>query len=84
MQKNTFLVDGRRLLSAKPELTKEYLSAKYPTKKFERPGKAPSIRTMEKWLTDGVALTPICRCRVEPDGHCPHGRSSWLICMGLI
>jgi hypothetical protein len=23
-------------------------------------------------------------CWVEPDGHCPHGKPSWLIVMGLI
>jgi hypothetical protein len=45
--------------------------------------KAPSIKTMQRWLYDGVAKTP-CGCRVEPDGYCNHGKPSWLIILGLI
>jgi len=45
--------------------------------------KPPSIKTMERWMMDGVAKTP-CGCRVEPDGSCPHGQDSWLIILGLI
>lgn len=44
---------------------------------------APSERTMEKWMLDGVAKATD-GCRVEPDGTCPHGHVSWLIHFGLI
>lgn len=46
--------------------------------------KVPSARTLEKYVWDGVAKTPVCGCRVELDGYCPHGRPSWLILLKLI
>jgi hypothetical protein len=46
-------------------------------------GKAPSIKTMERWLRDcGAEATD--GCWVEPDGTCEHGHSSWLLRLGLI
>lgn len=45
--------------------------------------KTPSVRTLEKWVSDGVARATD-GCRVEPDGTCPHGHSSFLMVMGLI
>ena len=46
-------------------------------------GKRPSLRTMNKWVSDGVAKASD-GCRVEPDGHCDHGHASWLLVLGLI
>lgn len=66
----------------KPGITLEGLKEKYPEKKFA-PAKVPSIKTMEKWMMDGVAKTP-CGCRVEPDGSCSHGKKSWLLLMGVV
>ncbi len=45
--------------------------------------KKPSIATMEKWMDDGVARATD-GCRVEPDGTCPHGHTSWIRLMGFI
>lgn len=45
--------------------------------------KEPSIRTLERWMMDGIAKATD-GCRVEPDGTCPHGKQSWLLVMGLI
>lgn len=45
--------------------------------------KPPSIETLMRWATNGICKTPD-GCRVEPDGHCPHGFPSWLIVRGLI
>ena len=45
--------------------------------------KPPSIKTMEKWMENGVAKATD-GCRVEPDGYCPHGKPSWLIQLGVI
>lgn len=36
----------------------------------------PSMRTMEKWVSDGIVPTPD-GCRVEPDGICEHGWRSF-------
>ena len=47
------------------------------------PLKPPSLKTMERWLDDGVAKATD-GCRVEPDGICPHGKPSWLIKLGFI
>lgn len=45
--------------------------------------KAPSLKTMERWMCDGVAKATD-GCRVEPDGVCCHGHTSWLLQLGLI
>lgn len=45
--------------------------------------KEPSIKTMEKWMSDAIALTPTGK-RVEPDGYGPDGSPSWLLALGLI
>jgi hypothetical protein len=44
----------------------------------------PTMKTLEKYSDDGVCPTVQCGCRVEPDGHCKHGRPSWLLALGLI
>ena len=43
----------------------------------------PSVRVMEKWVMDGVARATD-GCKVEPDGKCKHGHSSWLLALGII
>lgn len=45
--------------------------------------KAPSIATMERWMSDGIAHATD-GCEVEPDGTCEHGKPSWLIVEGII
>ncbi len=45
--------------------------------------KQPSIKTMTKWLMDGIARATD-GCKVEPDGTCPHGKRSWLLELGYI
>lgn len=45
--------------------------------------KEPSIKTMERWVFDGVAKATD-GCRVEPDGTCVHGCKSWLMELGYI
>ena len=45
--------------------------------------KRPSIATMQNWMFDGVAKATD-GCTVEPDGHCEHGKPSWLIVEGVI
>jgi hypothetical protein len=44
--------------------------------------KAPSIKTMERWSDAGIARATD-GCKVEPDGKCPHGHSSWLLILGV-
>jgi len=43
----------------------------------------PSIATMEKWMSDGVAKTPTGK-RTEPDGYADDGSPSWLLALGYI
>jgi len=45
--------------------------------------KAPSIATMARWMSDGIARATD-GCEVEPDGMCEHGKPSWLIVEGII
>ena len=47
------------------------------------PRKPPSLKTMERWISDGVARATD-GCRVEPDGTCEHGAPSWLRRLGYI
>jgi hypothetical protein len=51
-------------------------------------GKLPKEQVrkiLEKWARDGVAEAAcLHRCKVEPDGECPHGKSSWLVVLGYI
>lgn len=54
-----------------------------PVASKPRTSKPPSIATMERWLANGVAKA-LDGCRVEPDGHCEHGKPSWLLQMGII
>ena len=46
-------------------------------------GKAPSIKTMERWVNDGGAKATD-GCWVEPDGTCEHGHQSWVLRLGFI
>ena len=56
----------------------------YRPERFAHPmNKQPSVKTMEKWMDTGVAKATD-GCKVEPDGHCEHGKPSWLILLGLI
>ena len=46
-------------------------------------GKRPGLKTMENWISNCVAKATD-GCRVEPDGVCEHGHSSWLLVIGVI
>ena len=46
-------------------------------------GKVPTTDTMERWILDGIARATD-GCRVEPDGICEHGHSSWLMRLGFV
>jgi len=43
----------------------------------------PDIMTLMQWYDAGQAQATD-GCRVELDGHCPHGKPSWFIVLGLI
>ena len=43
----------------------------------------PTVETLIRWEFDGVGEATD-GCRVEPDGRCPHGHSSWMLLMGVI
>ena len=60
-------------------------TTKYPDRHPDRygHGKPPSLKTMERWISDGIARATD-GCRVEPDGECPHGAPSWLLRLGYI
>jgi len=45
--------------------------------------KPPSIKTMERWVSVGIAKATD-GCRVEPDGVCIHGKPSWILKLGMI
>lgn len=48
-----------------------------------REGNGPTREDIEEWFMDGVCEA-VDGCRVEPDGHCPHGAPSWMVILGLI
>ena len=43
----------------------------------------PTLRTMECWSNDGVAMT-VDGQRIEPDGVASNGAPSWLLVVGVI
>lgn len=43
----------------------------------------PGIETLADWADDG-GCEATDGCWVEVDGHCPHGRPSWALVMGLV
>ena len=43
----------------------------------------PTMEQMFEWVGDGVAEATD-GCRVEPDGICEHGHSSWLMVLGYV
>jgi hypothetical protein len=43
----------------------------------------PTMEQLEEWICDGVAEATD-GCRVEPDGTCEHGHSSWLMVLGFV
>lgn len=45
--------------------------------------KPPSVRQLERWSHDGIAMTPTGK-RVEPDGQADDGSWSWMRVLGLI
>ena len=45
--------------------------------------KPPTMAKMEKWVSDGIAKATD-GCRVEPDGECSHGHTSWIRVAGYI
>lgn len=72
--KNDFqLREHKPVFAPKPSTPAEY---KRLNKTHE-----PSLKTMQKWLSDGVAKATD-GCRVEPDGYCPHGKPSWILKLG--
>jgi hypothetical protein len=57
-------------------------STKKQVKQSLRP---PTMRDLEDWVYQGYAEAACPHgCIVEPDGHCPHGKPSWLLKLGLI
>ena len=43
----------------------------------------PDIEELEEWMNDG-GCEATDGCWTEPDGHCEHGKPSWLLKMGSI
>lgn len=44
---------------------------------------APTMDELQEWFDDG-GCEATDGCWVEPDGVCEHGKSSWLIALGMI
>lgn len=80
--KNWFLINGRAK-NMKAHCTLEFLTNKYPDMTIKKIGCPPSMATMERWVSDGVAKATD-GCRVEPDGNCQHGHESWIRVLGWI
>lgn len=45
--------------------------------------KAPGLARLERFVSDGVACATD-GCRVEVDGTCQHGHSSWVRALGYV
>lgn len=85
MTKKQYLIVDGKLRSVKPGVDPNAAVEALRTKgrtvhKVKSP---PSLKTMGKWMADGVAKTTN-GCRIEPDGTCPHQHQSWLLVLGFI
>lgn len=47
-------------------------------------GKQPSMATLERWVSNGVAKATDGCGGIEPDGECEHGHQSWIRRLGYI
>lgn len=74
---------ARFLERGEMEISHPAFSAPIKTKMFRFFFKEPSLRTLEKWSSDGIAKS-VTGHRVEPDGYGPDGSPSWLLALGLI
>jgi hypothetical protein len=45
--------------------------------------KAPTATTIYRWMDNGVAKATD-GCKTDLDGHCKHGKASWLLVLGVI
>jgi hypothetical protein len=43
----------------------------------------PTVDMLEEWESEG-GCEATDGCWVEPDGHCEHGRESWMLFLGYI
>ena len=55
-----------------------------PGERHRTMGKAPSIATMERWVSDGVARATDGCGGIETDGRCEHNHQSWIMRLGYI
>ena len=53
-------------------------------KKSKPVGRKPSVKTLERWDSEGAMRATDGCCPVDPDGHCEHGEPSWLFHLGFI
>ena len=79
---NWMLINGnaRKMIDG---LTVEVAREKLPNSTVEKISKPPSEAKMERWHGDGYCLTTD-GCKTEPDGHCEHGKPSWMLALGYI
>lgn len=55
----------------------------FKTKQFSLFFTPPTMKTLEKWVSDGVAKSVTGR-KTECDGHGDDGSPSWLLALGMI
>jgi len=82
MKANWMLIDGSAR-KIKPGISVDFMQSKYPDKNIVKICTPPSIKTMERWVSNCVAQATD-GCRVEPDGTCEHGHDSWIMVLGFI
>lgn len=78
---NTMKVTGTNSMSPDKETITINVNASRYNYYFGLGQKAPTMKTLEKWISDGIAKT-VTGCRVEPDGIGPDGSPSWLLVLG--
>lgn len=77
-------LDGARGIRMTYQGTTYRVSASRAHLNFGRPFiKPPGIRTLERWMFDGIAKTYTGK-RTEPDGTAEDGSASWLLVFGMI
>jgi len=81
MKKIYVYTEKRGIKRLKEGILLEQYKVKYPDAIQVR--KPPCIATLEEWSSD-CGCEAIDGCWVEPDGHCEHGKPSWLLALNYI
>ena len=77
-----YLIESFKNLKFQREWEKQEMASNEKSPEYDKKD-IPDFEHLNVWLFDGTCEA-IDGCIVEPDGHCHHGKPSWLLELGYI